>query len=315
MVKRNWAGTNPYAPITWGQNTLSPTYLPFQWLPYTAAELLHKDYRWIPALAMTGAATYFFFNNLRKIDAGIQNVWQLLIPLYPLIVWVVLLKNEPYSFTITVESLIAAYYLIAAESIKSRNIVFTAFAIGICMLSRYSIIFWIPLCILCFYSVGKWRKTLIIMATLLTVFLVVYWLPYLRIDSGSFIRGYEYHTRAAQYDWHFGNYLTNGLGFTAWATWLLQGAPHTQLLTYQIIHMTLCSIIIVACMVYFIRSRNKLPLKPFLLSSLKLYLTVFYLFIQTPYNYLFIVPVIISAAMLTPIKATEANRINTDSRS
>jgi len=318
LVKRWITGSKPYAPIYWSINVMSPTYLPLQWMPYTIAELLNKDYRWIPALALWAVSLYYFAANRRNIDSGVKNLWQILVPFYPLIVWYVLIKDEPYLFVITVESLIAAYYLFTAESLKRANILLPAMAISICLLSRYSIIFWFPLCIFCYYVSGKTKQALIIATTAFVLFLLIYWLPFLSNDPGSFLRGYAYHTQAAQYDWHFGNYLSNGLGFTAWATWLLPGDSAHQLLIYQGIHMAMCSVTVIACMWYFTKHKNSLPLKQYLLFSLKLYLTVFYLFIQTPYNYLFIVPAIISAAMLTPIgmqKQAKGDVINNGSRS
>ncbi len=132
-----------------------------------------------------------------------------------------------------------------------------------------------------------------------------YWLPFLRRDGMVFMNGYAYHTKAAYNEWMrdlkvFGGqvYLYNGLGFTCFAMKWLPGNAGHQLMLYKNIHIIACVLTVTGLGWYYIRKRAVYELHTFLLFSFKVYLTVFYTFIQIPYKYLFFVPVVVSAALL-----------------
>jgi hypothetical protein len=305
LVKRYLHGEQPYYTIKFNNYELYPTYLPFQWAPYLLAEWLQTDYRWIPSFAFWFVSLYFFIKNT-LIERGNKNlILQLIIPIWPLIVWGLFIKNDNDLVIYSVEALIAAFYLFVSESIFQKYIFQLAIGIAICLFSRYSLIFWAPLCISSYFIKGEKKKALIVIFTLALFFIIFYWFPFLRKDPLIFLKGYAYHTNAAYYEWqgdiehHAGAvYLFNGLGFTAWAMKLIPGSLYHILNTYRFIHILLCVLIIITLLFYLIRMRRTINLQVFLLFSFKIYLSVFYAFIQIPYKYLYIVPVIVSASLL-----------------
>ena len=210
-------------------------------------------------------------------------------------------------FAFTAESLVAAYYLLTAIALTSGNYIFKAVAIGLCLLSRYSIVLWVPLYFLVIYFSETKKQTAISACILIGLFIIFYWFPFLRQNDNIFIKGYQYHTAAAIDGWTTnagGNtqrILTNGLGFGAIAYNLLPGSPAARLHTYQIIHFTLSAISILIPAFVFLKKRKMIRQKPFLLATLKIYLTVFYCFIQIPFDYLFIVPLMITPVMVEDI--------------
>jgi hypothetical protein len=211
--------------------------------------------------------------------------------------------NEIFIFG--VEGLLAGYYLFVAESISKRSIIPLAIGISLCLLSRYSIIFWVPLCVLLCFVAANRKNALIICLTVLLFFVAFYWFPFLRKDASIFMKGYAYHTNAAYYEWLrdlnvYGGkvYLFNGLGFTAYAMKFVSGDLHFKLAFYKTLHLSLCILTVSGLGWYYIRSRQRYPLRVFLLFSFKVYLAVFYAFIQIPYKYLYFVPIIVSASLL-----------------
>jgi hypothetical protein len=301
LVKRFLSGEQPYYPIPLGDYTLYPTYLPLQWMPYIATEMLHKDYRWIPVVALWLASLYFFI-KYRSVEANI--VLKIVLPVFPLIAWYSIVMYDNDMFKLTVEGLVAGYYLFVACNIGGRRVLPLAIGIALCLLSRYSIVLWVPLALACFYIAGEKRKALIIAGVTLLLFLVFYWI---------FIHGYQYHTTAAYGEWlndlqvlkgKF--YLYNGFGFTAWALKLVPGDLNHVLTVYQKIHLVLCISTVGGLFYYFKQKKDSINLNAFLLFSFKVYLAVFYAFIQIPYKYLFLVPVVVSGVLLAEVFKREA---------
>jgi hypothetical protein len=306
LVNRFLAGEQPYTIIHFKDYDLFPTYLPFQWIPYIITELAHKDYRWIPAIALLLSSLYFFVRHSRQLlHENIPTVIKLLLPVWPLIAWYTAIMYFNPIFKLSVEGLIAAYYLFVATNIGGRRVLPLAMGVAACLLSRYSIVFWVPLCLAALYIAGQKKKALTVSLTLLAFFVIFYWLPFMRKDPMIFLHGYQYHSVAALREWqndiqtlHSKFYLMNGLGFTSWALKLIPGDLKQILGVYQLIHLSVCIITVTGLLVYYRLKKASLPLNTFLLFSLKIYMAVFYAFIQIPYKYLYLVPVIISSSLL-----------------
>lgn len=305
LVQRHLRGEQPYYPIQFTGYQLYPTYLPMQWLPYIPVEILHKDYRWVPTIGLWLASVWFFVKNTFHKQDDAPLLWKLLLPVWPLIAWYAMIMYDNDLFKLTVESLIAAYYLFTATSISGKRVLPLAIGVAVCLLSRYSIIFWVPLCVGCYYLAGQRKQALVIVGTALVFFIVVYWLPFLRKDGMIFLNGYHYHTDAAYNQWLYDRdvlqskfYLANGFGFTAWAIRFIPGDLRHVLGVYQKVHLVMCFITIAGLLYLYWKKRAVYSLQAFLLFSFKVYLAVFYAFIQIPYRYLYIVPVIVSSVLL-----------------
>jgi hypothetical protein len=302
LVQRFLQGEQPYYTIQFPEYTLFPTYLPFQWMPYIICEWLHKDYRWVPTLALWIVSCYHFINS-RK--AATSVFLQLFVPIWPLLVWLVFILHDWKVFVFTVEGLIAGYYFFVAAGLSRKRPWLFVPAIALCLLSRYSIVFWVPLCLLLLFVAGYRRQAIATGVTILACFVLFYWMPFLRKDPQIFMKGYAYHTNAAYGEWlrdlnTFGGkvYLLNGLGFTSYALKWLPGDEGHILMLYKNIHLAVCAITVLLLGGYFIRYRTRYDVNTFLLFSFKVYLAVFYAFIQIPYKYLMIVPIMVSAALL-----------------
>lgn len=302
LVQRFLNGEQPYREIQFFDYVLFPTYMPFQWLPYMLTEWAKKDYRWIPTFGMWFATLYYFLKNYRNTP---KKIWDLLMPIWPMVVWLVFILHDNRMFVYTVEGLIAAYYFFVAESISRKHMLPLVIGIAICLLSRYSIVFWVPLFLFVLFISGARKKAVYVSIALLAAFIVFYWYPFLRLDSTIFLKGYAYHTQAAAQEWlHdmkvFGGevYLYNGIGFTPYAMAWFPGDLGHKLMLYKNLHLTMCIATVIGLAWFYARNREKYPLQVFLLFSFKVYLVVFYVFIQIPYKYLHFVPVMVSASLL-----------------
>lgn len=317
LVTRFLQGEQPYYPIHFINYDLYPTYLPLQWMPYTIAQLLHKDYRLIAAASLLLASAYYFFKNRRQIEGSI--ITKLLLPIWPLFVWAMCIVSDYGLYTYTVEALIAGYYFFVAESLQPRRLWPIAIGVSFCLLSRYSIVLWVPFLLVVLFVSGQKRQAVLIAATSLIGVLLIYWMPFLRFDGSIFTQGFDYHTNAALNEWKNSvttpvskGYLFNGLGFTAYLS-PQHGDIEAKLALYKKLHLVMCILALMFLGLFYWRTRHKYTLDSFLLFSFKIYLAVFYAFIQIPYKYLLLTPVIVSASLLVrsfiPVRVKQSQRL------
>ena len=296
MIKNFTHGKPAFESFFHGGYTISPAYLPFQWMPFVISELLNFDYRWIAMSSVMLASAYFFYQNIRNSEYG-GVFWQLIVPVWPLVICIALMRSNILAFQITVESLVAGYYLLLATAIDKNKWVLMAVGLALCVLSRMSIALWVPLCLLVYFCSPDRKKAYYILG-ILGLFVVVFYVPFIVKTPSLLSNPYQAYLLPIEGAWSR-NELMNGFSFNAWGMLFLKGSVHEKVLAYQKIHFYVsCFTIALLAGFYFI-ARKKNALNNYLLFSLKIYLTVFYTFIQLPFIYLYIVPLIVTAAILS----------------
>ena len=301
LVKRFLNGEFPYQTISeWGYD-LRPTYLPLQWLPFSIADILSFDYRWIPFGILAIGIIWF---EMKIIQAPISILKKVLLSLIPVILWVALILDEKMVFALTIESLIAGYYLILALTLSSKSNIVIAVGLLLCLFSRYAIILWVPMFIITLFFENK-KSAIRISIYLFIGFLVIYGIPFLYQDPSIFLEGYLHHTSAALGEWkrmtyQVGskpNHLFKGVGLAAFFYDFIDGSLMHRLNVLRYFHLAVSiSCPLILGFLYY-KMRGNINYRLFLLASLKVYLCFFYGFIQIPYTYLFITPLFVSAAI------------------
>lgn len=138
MAERFVKGENPYQKINeiWGG--MPPIYLPTMWLCYTIPILLKTDIRWVNIIVMLIGLLLFLYKQKKNITQ--YDFLTLFIVLYFLIESLHH-KNQDW-YILTEEPLVAGYYLILAYALKRKNPIFIGFAVSLCLMSRYGLLFW-----------------------------------------------------------------------------------------------------------------------------------------------------------------------------
>ena len=294
-----------YQPIQFEGYRLYPTYLPLQWMPYLICERLNFDYRWLAAFVFWIIALIFFI----RYSHGSNNIiTAAFISCYPLLVWFTLMLYDQMQFAFMLESLIAAYYLCAMMSLAIGNKITSAVSFAFCLLSRYAIVLWMPFYFFYKLLIKEYRSTLVIGSILIFAFGLIYCLPFFRTDQSIFIKGYNYHSSAALGEWQHLNekgqpaHLFNGLGLAAWGyKFLHQQDITSKLHIWQKIHFFTSAFVVLAMAAVYYFKRSTIRAKPYLMMSFKIYLIIFYVFIQIPYSYLFFVPVIVTSVLIADL--------------
>jgi len=304
LVNRLLYGEFPYKVISdWGYD-LFPTYLPLQWLPFTFAEALNVDYRWISFAIFFSSIIAFAVFALRK---KITTERYAILLLVAFATFISLAKGEPTILGATIETMIAGFYLLLSLSIFSKSNVWRALGILVCLLSRYSLVLWLPLYILILFFVESKRNAIIISSICAIGVLVIYVLPFLSVDGDIFFNAYSYHSKAALGEWSGQSWqqpgekpvqLFRGVGFASVFYDTIDGDLTTRLGILQKAHLIITLLVVAVLGFIFYKFKNKLNYQTYLLASLKIYLVVFYNFIQIPYTYLFVTVIVVSLPIL-----------------
>jgi hypothetical protein len=298
--RRLLSGEYPYAMVHDFGYAQDMTYLPLHWMPFTIAELLHIDYRWIPySIWGIGAAV------LCLRSSKLENVTsQALIALFLLASNYVLFCRNNGFVEASVELMMAGYYMMLISGFNTKNGVLQGIIIGVCLLSRYSLVLWLPLYAFTLFITGQ-RKQLLIAAGIATAMvLLIYVLPFMTRDPYLFYNGYKYYDKAASFEWTHLNDAgkpANLFAGTGFAYYFYTRFTHLdipeRIKLLQRTHLIACLSVTFLMGVWFWFKRNKINPKIFILGSFKIYLAVFLFLIQAPYEYLSCVSIFVSMAI------------------
>ncbi len=301
MVNRLLHGQYAYAPIYDFGYLFSPTYLPMQWLPYVAAEKSGLDYRWI-SFAIWGIGYLLIVFRSLKSD---NLLLKISIPLLLFGISYAIDLKEPNLPRYTVESMVAGYYMLLITSLNSRNAFFIGICITLCLLSRFSLLLWLPLAAFVLVVSGYRQLVFKVIGVVAFLVAVLYIIPFLSKDWHSFQNGYEHYDRATLGEWqdnlnddHMPNQLYAGTGFAH-----LFYESHTdwqiadKIKQLKKVHVLLSTGICFIMGTWYWRNRKNIDNRIFLMASFKIYLAFFLAFIQVPYVYLMTVASFVSIAM------------------
>ncbi len=304
LTKRFISGHDPYniqSYLAVGENNV-PAYLTMHWLPYTIPEFFHFDYRTMSfAIWCIGAFTVMF-QSMRHNKFWISfSVLILLSVLYWLIA-----QQYPRIIGVTVEIMVAAYYMFLIMGLNHRSIILTGLTISICLLSRYYVAMWLPLwAFVLFVSDCKKQlfKTILVIIFFVSILFII---PFFIRDHAAIYATFVGYKNLSINEWHNLNgnslpwHLYYGVGF---AYLFYEKYLHTDLQTgfnllqHILFIATFLIIFLMGLLFWFIRKRinNKI----FLMASFKIYLSIFLAFIMAPYLYLYITDIFISIVILS----------------
>jgi hypothetical protein len=281
---------------------LEPGYLPATWFPFVVPELLRFDYRWMSCLSLLVGLIGYWVIVQRLQRPPVVAFGLSLLP--PLLVYSILYTNGDI-FAITVEPLIVGYYLLLVAGVLLPSRPLQAAALVLCLLSRFSLVFWVPLYLGLLY-VGESRRWAWSLAGLGAAgVLLLYVLPVLSHDWGLFMRVQAVYTETTLGEWrHLDErglplHLYNGIGLTNFFYHFVPGDVLARLKLAKLVHLAALLVLVGSTAVAYWRQR--LPRTDYRLYAvivLKLYLATFYALLQVPYAYLAMVSFFVSCYLV-----------------
>lgn len=301
MTKRFLTGTPVYVDTIHNFGyPIDPTYLPLHWLPFSIAELGHFDYRWMAFIIWSLCVIYIIARTVKPP----VSAYKLIVPV--LLYWLfnVIYQEEYMLMAYTIEMLIAGYYMFLIVGLSHKNIYITAIAITLCLTSRYSLVLWLPLWAFIYFVSGHRKEVFKITATVIVLVTIVYVIPFLSKDWGSFFRGYKYYDKAAYGEWThlddkgFPYQLYNGTGFAHKFYDKLKHLDIVQRIkVVQKVHLFVSLGVCLVMGIWYWFNRKRIDYKIFATASFKIYFCFFLAFIQVPYIYLMVVSNFLSIAI------------------
>ena len=304
----------PYKPIQYSSWVVIPNYLPMQWLPFSIAEMLKFDYRWVAYVLFVLVNFVYWKQNLSK-NSTAENVLKAIIPFVFIFL---LLKKDRLLFGTNVELLLAAYYMFLAFSIKSKNYVLIAVGILFCLMSRFSLVFWLPLYAFLLFKRENLKFIIKVGLTVFVGVIIVYVIPFMSQDPFIFFKGLKYYSHAAVGEWLVKSFqsegdipfhLGQGVGFAVYFYEFAKGTLEENLNLAKSFHVIVSLTTVVLSFIAFYFRKNKVALSFLILLSFKIHLSVFYAFIHIPYVYLQLVPLFVSVAILYEINLFSRNKL------
>ena len=300
-------GETVYAPFTDFGYLLYANNLPTRWMPFIPAEYFGFDYRWIPLAIWLLSIILILYPLFKKVSPLIYSlgVVGLVFPFF----YMSLPDSDVPAQSIlvyTVEFLFVAYYLCFAAGIFYKNRAFVGLMLGICLLSRYSLIVWLPLFFFILWQHESKKQIFALLSSATLVVVLLYIIPFLSKDWGILLQGFQNYNHSGIGEWQHINATTGlpyhifgGFGF---AYVIYQHFPDLSLLEkfslVKNIHLTaVLSTVAVLGVIYF-KTKSFIPYSIFILASFKIYLAVFLYFIQVPYQYLMLMDLYLSIALL-----------------
>ena len=305
LFKRFSQGEYPYTPIPFGSYSLEPIYMPFHWMPTGLANVIPVDVRFIGWGFLVISAGVWGW-AISKVNASIGiRVIALLLP--SIVLWVFILWGDA-DLAITYELVIASYYLVLAAGLFSRSIWLIVVGCILCLLSRFTLIFWFPLAAYVLYRETGWKRTLIVAGCILGSLLCFYIIPFYLEDPMALKRGLAYYMGATVGDWiGMGDPPASwtqefGISFAPVFRYHFPGDMALKVHYTRILQSVMLVITTVAGLWAYHRWRNRMDYYHFLLIALYLFMAVYFFFAPLTYRYYLIPFLMVSAVVCASIK-------------
>jgi hypothetical protein len=299
------AGRFPYTPFDDFGYRMSPTYLPAQWLPYLPSILFKFD----PRLITFGVFSFTYFIFLIKIiKQNIPFLKALILLAFPIFFIVNIVEDDPNIIAVTVEILIMSYYLLLSMSLTTHTRSFQIVTLVLCLMSRFSLVFWLPLYLFILWTKDGIRPTVKFGFYIFAGAALLYG-PFLAIDPYIFTNAQAYYDTATASAWTYtpqSEHLINSFSFVSF--FLKKGVNILEnLADMKKLMLTVTPAVSIILGIIWWRFKDKLDSILFSLCALKISLAVFYSLIQFPFTYLYVTPIILSLVIcyrITTIQKT-----------
>jgi hypothetical protein len=263
-----------------------PIYLPFMWLPFSPAVAFNFDVRWITVSALL--IVFIISINAFQFKNNKAFSFLILISSLAVLYWL-FWQDDAYGFiSLTEEGVVILFYVLLALALMTENIFLISVTVCLCMLSRYSVIGFVP-AFLIYLLLSKKNKQAFLFSMIGIIFVLLFfiipfgWKPFIEL-----IKLPSNYINFSKIVWRdTPDVFTAGLGFARFFI-----PEKINVLHYLLIALTF---IVPFAFILFCHSiRKKIRFNNVPLAAMKISLVVFYNFIDVPYLYLFYTSTLVS---------------------
>lgn len=290
----------PYGPVDMTGYSPYPVYMPLHWMPIGIPVSMGFDTRWIGYAALVVAIGLYSWQVARWSAAPAAKATALLLP--GMAFWAFLLFGD-LDLHVTLETLVGAYYLILAAGLISRNLTLTAIGLILCMLSRYTLVFWLPVMAWLLWRERPLRQNIAVWGSVAVAFIALYLVPFYLKDPTILKEGLAYHNHAAVDEWKgYGDPPVSGtfqagIYFAPHLKAIFGGDMDTKVFWARVVQGSLMLALALGGILLYERKRRHFHWSDFSLLALYACIVCFYSFGPLTYRYYWIVPLLLSAVL------------------
>jgi len=299
LYNRFSKGIFPYYPLEQLPWHPFPVYMPLHWLPLWIAYTLHFDIRWIGVFFLAiSCAIYGCSTNTRT-----PLLKYIVVALLPSVALWGFIEFNGWTLGVTFEIIIAAYYLVLAAGLSSSNIIITTLGIIFCLLSRYTVIFWLPFFLILLWYNASLRQNIIVWSCIAASIVCFYVIPFYLKDPSILSKSIAYHNQCYIDQWNgLGNpaqseAFNDGLNFSYFTRAAFKGSIAQRVFYARVIQAVLMIFLNVLGLLMYKKWKAKIHY--YEISLILLYLIIFVFFISSPltYKYYYLDFLVISAVI------------------
>lgn len=290
LFDRFVAGEQPYTNVTSILWKPFPVYMPLHWIPLGIGKALHIDVRWGGYIVFVLIYLYSLWSISKKSQLGIEELILLILVPFAYFKFTMLYCID--NIHTVFEVIILGYYLLLALGIylqKHKIIILSLICI---MLSRYTIVFFLPLLMYVLYARFGFKtlKKYVIWGG--SAFILLYVLPFLVREPSILQDGLAYHNKFAvsEYkrllDGKLPAILNDGSSFMLIARkWWQIDDPLAGINAIRLFQLIMSGVLTILLVVFYRVYRSKMNVFDFLLAAMGLYLIFFYCTAPFAYGY------------------------------
>ncbi len=307
----------PYTPIHFPSYTLYPVYMPLHWLPLYIPRHLGIDDRWIGFIFLTIASGIFGIYILRNTRNWLGGFIAIVLPSIAFWAFITLGNIE---MPASLEPLIAAYYLVLATGLAMRNLPLVVTGIVLCLLSRYTFIFWLPLFAVLLWKNLSVKKSVMVWGIVLVCFLLLYFIPFYLKDPKALADGLAYYNNCAIDAWSsangqaFPNTFSGGLNFGPHMWLWFPGSVAHRVLLSRVVQTGSMLILLVWGLLWYNKHKSRINFYDFSLVMLYLFLTFFFMFTAQLFKYYLLTWLVLSAVICAKVILLKSAQYGKDSK-
>ncbi len=264
-------------PEIWGG--MKPIYLTFMWLPFSLSEYWGFDARWV--VLLLEAIGLFFLAKMHQKSRLLLPAILGLVGIYCVLDYK--LHFDKATIVFTEEGIVVGYYLFLGYALSRKNAWLIGLGIAFCALSRYVLIFWLPIFWLYWFFYQSRREAWIILGVSTTLIFTTFLIPYGFKRLDFFLGQHNGYIEMATRTWQQEpDFVKKTLGLAKYFK-IEEIAKLHQLLVATAVVVP----ILFAGLCFFMRKKSWFQHEMFALCSLKLSMVCFYNLLEMPYFYLF----------------------------
>jgi hypothetical protein len=275
-----------------------PVYMPLHWFPLAVPYAMHMDVRWIGIILLALANGVWAVYVIQKSKHTLTAIFGICMPAIALVFY---LGWARFDISITLETIICAYYLILAVGLVSRNIWLTTVGIILCLLSRYVLVFWLPLFAILLWMNKPVKINLAVWGSVLLAVVLIYILPFYAVDTTILKNGVVYHNECAIAEWNADPYgswtFTAGLYFAPYIKALTSGSMEHRVFIARCIQGAVMLGLCIGGVFSYRKRKDTVNFYDYSLMFLYLTVLLFYMFSPLTYKYYYIVLLMLSAVL------------------